>query len=415
MIERLLLKKDFAQLMSLEKLAGVSVIASCFFTPISPFPSHIFLSLLILCVLLSSELRESVISAVRLPSVQLAGALFGLLALSLVYTSVDSSHALHILHKYDKLLYLPFIICAAYHKEARKAAIQAFILALVIIASLTIFKTIGLINIKPEAATDTVFHNHIYTSYMMALGAYFCVLMISENKKSYFFYATMLMIMLFQLLFINEGRTGYFVLGALIILGFWQQFAFKGLFMAAVSLLVLSFSIYFIAPVFQQRVASAISETDTFIHESAQHTSIGIRLLFATHSMELIKQKPMLGYGIAAFKKEYYQAYPKDYPITEGLGGPHNEFLHIAFQTGMLGLFIFLTWLLQLFWVSYTLPLFWRHTLQAVVVAFMAGACCDEFLMLSSTGFSLILLAGVCLAAGDHQFIKNKMDNKNGN
>lgn len=383
---------------SFEKFAGFCLVASCFFTPISPFPSHIFLSLLMVCVLISTPLRARLLSACYLRPVQYGALIFVCLAASLMYTSADMHHALHILHKYDKLLYLPFVIAAALHKPSRLAAIQAFIVALSFTAVLTIFKTIGILNIKPEAPADTVFHNHIYTSYMMALGAYFCLRFIL-SQKHIAFYSAMLAIMLFQLFFINEGRTGHFVLVALIILEFWQRFSYKGILWAGLSVMLLSVTMFALAPTFQQRATQGFVEAKTFLTTAAEPSSIGIRLLFAMHSTRLIEKRPIAGYGIGSFKQEYYREYPQDFAITGGLGGPHNEFIQFAFQLGVIGLVFFICWLWSFIRYSLSLPSFWRDSLQAVTVAFAVGCCCDEFLLLSSTGFSLVLLAGVCIVA----------------
>jgi len=54
----------------------------------------------------------------------------------------------------------------------------------------------------------------------------------------------------------------------------------------------------------------------------------------------MILEKPLLGYGVDTFRKNFYSRYP-DFP-EKGHFHPHNVYLSVAYQTGLIGLAVWL-------------------------------------------------------------------------
>jgi putative inorganic carbon (HCO3(-)) transporter len=110
---------------------------------------------------------------------------------------------------------------------------------------------------------------------------------------------------------------------------------------------ILLFSILiFLIPQTKKRVLS------TF--ESGNQTT---RIYFLKETPKLVLKQFVLGYGPDSFRKVFYEHYP-DFP-EQGHFHPHNMYLHILFELGILGLLTFLVlfykileWLIKAYYLS---------------------------------------------------------------
>jgi putative inorganic carbon (HCO3(-)) transporter len=110
---------------------------------------------------------------------------------------------------------------------------------------------------------------------------------------------------------------------------------------------ILLFSILiFLIPQTKKRILS------TF--ESRNQTT---RIYFLKETPKLVLKQFILGYGPDSFRKVFYEHYP-DFP-EQGHFHPHNMYLHILFELGILGLLTFLVlfykileWLIKVYYLS---------------------------------------------------------------
>tara|TARA_B110000238_G_scaffold152826_1_gene165059 strand:- start:273 stop:842 length:570 start_codon:yes stop_codon:yes gene_type:complete len=66
-----------------------------------------------------------------------------------------------------------------------------------------------------------------------------------------------------------------------------------------------------------------------------------IRYLFTGESLKLIKQKPIFGHGTGSFSAVFKENVLSDYDFIKHKT-PHNNFLYILFEIGLLGFVVFL-------------------------------------------------------------------------
>lgn len=116
------------------------------------------------------------------------------------------------------------------------------------------------------------------------------------------------------------------------------------------------------------------------------------RMQYIYHSIRLIYQYPILGWGVGSFKNQYYANTPEigNYLV---FAQPHNEFLHVGFQLGLLGLLIFITWFYCLFKYSNT------FLSKLFLICFILHSLVNDGLTNFNTGlffctFMAIFLAG---------------------
>jgi O-antigen ligase len=130
-------------------------------------------------------------------------------------------------------------------------------------------------------------------------------------------------------------------------------------------------------------------------------TSSGLRLEWYRKSLELIKQRPVFGYGTAGLGTEFKK-------LTAGKTGaeglpthnPHNEYLLLGVQLGGLGIALFINLLVQIARDAMALERRSRHLLLAWLAAFALGCLANSMLLDFTEGHMLVLLAGILLGCG---------------
>ena len=105
------------------------------------------------------------------------------------------------------------------------------------------------------------------------------------------------------------------------------------------------------SPVVNQRIEQAVSELAVGAADSGgQSTSGSIRFVMWENTLTMIKKAPLLGSGAGDFKRAYAE-------VVEGQTGwratltddPHNQYLHIWGEYGIVGLLFFLAFLAIVF------------------------------------------------------------------
>ena len=77
----------------------------------------------------------------------------------------------------------------------------------------------------------------------------------------------------------------------------------------------------------RQRISQGVTETEHY-KTKAEATSMGLRMALWSNTIELIKERPILGYGSGSFEKAYSAKIAND-PAWEKTitHDPHNQFL----------------------------------------------------------------------------------------
>ena len=124
-------------------------------------------------------------------------------------------------------------------------------------------------------------------------------------------------------------------------------------------------------------------------------TSLGLRTLWLRVGIENLIEKPILGYGAGSFNKtseKYFIEHnisPYDKYVTNN---PHNEFISISTQLGLLGLSFFILFLFYLFKESKGNILNVGIFLTIIISTLFNSAFYDNML-----GLFLIIIIGLLL------------------
>ncbi len=158
----------------------------------------------------------------------------------------------------------------------------------------------------------------------------------------------------------------------------WDQKRWRGLGYAIVGIACILTAAYFFSPPFQGRAHESVN--DIHLYEKGENnTSLGQRAKFVQNSFSLIPQHPLIGAGTGSFATEYDSL--KGVPAYLQTHNPHNQYVFVLVQWGVIGLLLLgLLFLVQLK-DSFLLPPVMRQLAQGVIIAIALGCLANSWLM----------------------------------
>ncbi len=164
-------------------------------------------------------------------------------------------------------------------------------------------------------------------------------------------YAASIPFFILNIALIAIGRSGYITLIVMMIIFIFVQFKgfslTKKILISIAALFVIS-GLLLNTQVSKDRILLAKQEFISGVNQE-QETSIGYRLTFLKNTLEMLPKYALLGTGTGGFEKAYAkQVEGKSGAAGVLAGDPHNQYLKILVENGILGLAIFLSILLLL-------------------------------------------------------------------
>ena len=372
-----------------------SIILCCFFIPFSTSLMGATAILAACCWVLSGRVFSLPRLMVSNKLVFLAIALFLLFVAGLFYSPVPITDALACLKKYRELLFFAMVVSFLTDNEnAVKLAEDSFVLGCIVL--LLISYGIYFSIIPSDRYGHSVVY-HITHSFVMAILAFWCLQRAFESRQYAYMWITLFVVTTINVFYIAPGRTGMLVYVALILLSLFQHLSFRKS-VAATLLVSLVIGIAFTtSDNFSTRVREAVEEMQDY-HAESSRTSLGMRFDWWHNSLTLIKQKPFFGHGTGSFKAAQAEVI-KD-SETQPTDNPHNEYLMIGVQTGLLGLTLWIALLVSQFCASFRLQRPKIFLLQGVIVAMTVGCLMNSFLFDSHQGhFYAFISALFCISS----------------
>lgn len=151
---------------------------------------------------------------------------------------------------------------------------------------------------------------------------------------------------------LSDGRTGYLLL--LAVLAYFVAVTFRGkaLWTSALAALIVLTMAYGSSPLMRDRVAKGVDEVTRI--QDDKYTSVGNRLYLYQITPRMIAEKPLLGHGTGAYHTEICR-FVDTPPGCHGWINwhPHNQFLFLTADHGLVGLLVYLGFLACMGWVAY--------------------------------------------------------------
>jgi O-antigen ligase len=337
-------------------LLGTCVLLG-FSAPISVALDNVLLAILLLGAIFN--LRAIVQIVRKNPVARAAWLLFLALFIAMFYGTATPAEAAGALGKYADLIFIPVFIWILKDEAARRTARTAFLAAMgltLFLSYLVGFKMLPIQHWMTSSVlidNPVVFHSYLAQNNMMALAVFLALLTLREaiSRGTQLIWGTFVVLAVYNVLFMMQGRTGYLILLVLISWFFWatlvrymqsqgRSWGWRqaGAFLM-VSLTIVA-TVYQASPRLHDRIGLLGSEYQAWQPNHGKETSTGQRLDFYYNSLKIIQDQPLLGVGTGGFPA----AFAKQIQGTDALltVNPHNEFLLITMQAGLAGLVLLL-------------------------------------------------------------------------
>jgi O-antigen ligase len=369
-----------------------------FVVPLSTLLTHIVLSCLLIAWFLAGSLEKKLKIIIKHPAAQASLWLWGVFLAGACYSPAPSADIVAMLTKMGKLLYISFLLPLMQEEKWRRAAFWAFCGAMALSFGLSFVKPLVGLPFGKHFPGNCAFRNPIFTNFMMAFasfmaGHYFLDALKANHKKNQIIWFALLVASVFYVCFMSTGRSGYAVFVGLWVLFSVQRFGFKG-FVACIVGLTILLSLAFVGSTnFRDRLVLAVDNVEQY-QEGNSDTSLGLRLEFATQSWKLAKEHVWFGFGTGAFK-QVYQKHAQENALVLTTN-PHNEYLNVLMQVGLVGLAFFCGMFLVLFKTSFQLPAPERQFAQGMMLSMLIGCMGNSWLMDFVSGYLFVIMIAFC-------------------
>jgi len=292
---------------------------------------------------------------------------------------------------------MPIVLTLAKREHLQWYA-GAFVLSMVVAVVVSYLNWLGIIHYCVMDNDPVAFMNHISYNVLLAFAIYLVLyaLLFLDLPKGWKVTSLCLILLMSINMFITGGRAGQVGFMALIMLICCQYFSnsiFKALLVSGIVIPLILGASYMASRSFRERVVMAVEEVRNY--ERTDDSSVGNRVVFLINSMALVQSHPVLGVGTGDFPDEYAEVNRARSPNTPYTVNPHNEYVLVLAQFGLIGLAIFIS--IFYFQLKYALesppPL--RHLRMALPVLFLVIMLSESYLMVHFTSLMFCTFSGI--------------------
>ncbi len=357
--------------------------------PVSVAADHIAMVLFLAAWLLSGRIAP-VAAAVRdVPVAAAATLLLALLFVGGLWGPGTIAEYTHYLGKDKELLFVALWLPCFVDPVWRRRAIAAFMSMIGIMLVLSYASAFGifeLVGFGRGTDNHTVFKNQITHNYLMAFGAFlFAVRALLPNlatvRRAVF--AGVAVLAAINVLTMVKGRTGYVVLVVLAAYLVASRLRWRGRIAVALAGMLAVAALFSMSDKFRDRIDSVVIEARGWKPGTSSTTSIGQRLNFYSTTVGMIARRPLIGAGTGGFEAAYTeQVQGTETPPSKN---PHNQYLLVTGQLGVMGLAAFVGLLVVAWRGAVRLPTSLEQDMARGLVLAMATGCLFNSLLLDHT------------------------------
>lgn len=258
------------------------------------------------------------------------------------------------LNRYWKILIFVCLIGVMLNADVRKYALYAFFAGVSFIV-LSMYANIW-VNL-PWSVTQnlgwgvdhTVVGDYITQNLMVCFYALLCLDFSLKSKKAWGkgFWGFASLAAVGAIFFLSPGRTGYVLMA--LSLAVYLFFTFKGFWrwIGLIVVCVASVSVAKYSDVVNSRIEQASYEIAHLENQIGngdvpEITSIGARVYMWMNTWELIKQRPVAGWGLGSYGVKWCDQVPDRTWCDVASTHPHNQYFMFWVELGLLGLLSYL-------------------------------------------------------------------------
>jgi O-antigen ligase len=308
-----------------------------------------------------------------------------------------------------RLLLLPLCLAVFDDDRAKNVALVVF-LATCLVGTLISFATAFLgVGLTSKLSPGIAFHNYTVQSMTLALALGVCLAALVAPRHfagNRLLQCAPLMaaigaLFLIDIAFVLASRSGYvavIVMSVLLVAtltpGKWTVKALAG---AAIAVCICV--IFVSSTQVRARMAEAIHEIET-VDAAATGTHLGQRVVMWRNTLRMAADHPVFGVGTGGFESGY-RPYARAAPGWQGFDtdDPHNQFLKIQGEQGILGLAAFLFFIFRVVTCPAATP--YRQLALAAVAAWCATSLANSHFSTFTEGRLIFFWVGTMLGQSD--------------
>ena len=331
---------------SLDRIYQYLIIAAFFLLPLTVSGNNIAIWLIIILFFTSGDYKNKIKKILSNKLAIVSILFFTVHIIGLLWTE-DILWGLEISRKMLPFFFVLPVFLTITRTDNIGLYIAAFLLAISISETISYLIWFGIIDAFKYATWDnpTALMSHISYNPLLAFAIYIVLNKLFSDEIStqferglYTFFALTMSINMF----ITGGRAGQVMFfGAIAIVAFqyFRNSQIKAIFTSIFLIILISFVSFNSSTIFKKRIMSGVTDIVTF--QENKNTSIGQRVTFVVNSFELFLENPFLGVGTGDFPKEYLKVNKKNSPNVQATVQPHNMYMLVLSQLGIMGLVSF--------------------------------------------------------------------------
>lgn len=355
--------------------------------------------LLLAGFVLGGELRSRFLAVFRQPLGLMTLALMAMLSLGLLYGLAEWPERLDTWLSWRRLLVLPMALALFDDETWKRRLTWAFLGFCLLAVFLSYLTFLGEFPIYGR--TGVILANHAVQGMLFAAGAFVAMILAhsipSLSPLSRRILVAVSLLLAANIIFVTPGRSGYLALLVLAAIAAWFLTPGHLRYLMPVATTVIIVVLLALSPTAQKRIALGVDEMQNY-ETSENITSMGIRMMMWQNALAIIKERPLLGTGLAGFR-EAYRRQVADIESWRGTvaDDPHNQYLRIAAEHGLPGLAVFMLFIAAFFRQPVADPA--RILGLGVLLAWCATSLASGHFATFTEGRFLFLWCGAQLAA----------------
>ena len=390
------------RLLAVARGAAMTVVIGALLSP--PVANLAAFVLLFTFVLLFRHARRSLAEAQALPVAAAALGLLAALAVAMLWSEAPLAQRLRAWGDWRPMLLLVFCLAIFDDESARRRALITYVGAVALIALYSFWTWMhGVSPVgSPDGMGGIVARNSTTQGMGFAVACFLGLMIVARDndlsRRTRIAIAAASLLLLVNLVFVTSSRSGHLIL--LIMLAMAAVKFLAGWRRAAVMLAlpVVAAAAFSVSPMLQQRFGKAVQELRAPL-ASEQITSMGIRTVMWQVSWQLLLERPVLGYGMGGFPAAYKEAIGRSsfsgWAATPTVD-PHNQYLQVHLQAGVVGSAAFAWFLLSVFRTRSRRPQ--SEWAKAILLGWCAAALASSLFTTFAESHLLMVLLGILLA-----------------
>ena len=324
-----------------------------------------------------------------------------ILLLSITWSTAPFTVALHAWTGWRHFLLL-FIALAVFDGRASKLAFAATFVVVASAATVASFFEFdfGAAQASSDVEGGIILRNHVTQGMALTAGALLALVLLTHARRGSWqqcAWGAAAALMVANVVFVAYARSAYLALAVASIVATLGISRRRTRIAALSALIVLMLGAVWLSPLINQRIERGLREIQE-TNSSAVITPMGIRPVMWETAASIVREAPLIGHGLGSFPEQYRHAVTQRYTGWKATltADPHNQYLLILAEAGLLGLAVFALFLFS------ALRQQVRGSFGVIGIALLLAWCITSLFSSHfhtfNEGHLIAILLGVCLA-----------------